>query len=476
MAPPAAIQVEAVSDTQGVTLPDPTSSALPHKSNHIYFRDVKAPRDHGPSSQWGTAAPSSSSQFKSPYSSETKKPRAKRWDTLLTEESLARKGSSLKNAATFLSKPGIISLGGGLPSSAYFPFAEMTATVPTVPGFTEEETMTNGTKIVAGKHDLAAGKSIFDIGTAFNYGQGTGSAQLLRWVTEHTELVHDPPYADWTCNMTIGSTSAFDMAMRMFVRKGEYILTEEYTFPTTIEATQPMGIKMVGVRMDEGGLIAEALDEVLSAWNPAERGGAAKPRVLYTVPTGQNPTGATMDTERRRKVYRICQKHDVFILEDEPYYFLQMPQYNSSVPSPDDSRTDHDSFLQALIPSFLSMDVDGRVMRMDSFSKVVAPGSRLGWITASEQLVERYKVHVDCSTQQPSGFSQLMLFKMLDEHWGHSGYLDWLKHIRTEYTRRRDVIVQACEKYLPRDIVSWVPPRAGMFVSLLFLVSASEPC
>jgi aromatic amino acid aminotransferase I len=383
----------------------------------------------------------------------------------LTAESLARKGSTLKNAATFLSKPGIISLGGGLPSSAYFPFAEMTVTVPTVPGFTEQETMANGTKLVAGKNDLLTGKSIFDISTAFNYGQGTGSAQLLRWVTEHTELAHDPPYADWACNMTIGSTSAIDMAMRMFLSPGDYMLAEEYTFPTAVEATMPLGIKMVGIKMDQGGMVAEALDDVLTQWNPKERDGAAKPRVIYTVPTGQNPTGATMGKERRQQIYAICQKHDVFILEDEPYYFLQMPEYVSGTPSPDSSKTDHETFLKSLIPSFLSMDVDGRVMRMDSFSKVIAPGSRIGWITCSEQLIERYKVHVDCSTQGPSGFSQLMLFKMLDEHWGHSGYLDWLKHIRTEYTRRRDVIVQSCERHLPTDIVSWAPPRAGMFVS-----------
>jgi aromatic amino acid aminotransferase I len=102
---------------------------------------------------------------------------------------------------------------------------------------------------------------------------------------------------------------------------------------------------------------------------------------------------------------------------------------------------------------------------MDSFSKVVAPGCRLGWVTASEEIIERYKMHVDASTQGPSGFSQLMLFKLLDEHWGHLGYIDWLKYVRSEYTRRRDVIVAACEKHLPKEMVSWVPPRAGMFVS-----------
>jgi aromatic amino acid aminotransferase I len=70
---------------------------------------------------------------------------------------------------------------------------------------------------------------------------------------------------------------------------------------------------------------------------------------------------------------------------------------------------------------------------------------------------------VDVCTQSPSGISQLVLYKLLEDHWGHAGYLDWLIHIRMEYTARRDAILTACERYLPKDIVSWVPPMAGMF-------------
>lgn len=311
-------------------------------------------------------------------------------------------------------------------------------------------------------------KSIFDISTAFNYGQGSGAAQLLRWVTEHTELIHHPPYADWACNVTVGSTSAFDMALRMFCQRGDYIISEEYTFSAAVETALPMGVKVEGVKMDEQGLLPEDLDHMLQIWDPAKRDGARKPFLLYTVPTGQNPTGATQSAQRRKAIYRVAQKHDLYILEDEPYYFLQMDPYTSTTNAgPDDPAppSTHDEFLKALVPSYLSMDVDGRVMRMDSFSKVISPGLRTGWITASSQVAERYRLHADVSTQCPSGVSQLVLFKLLDEHWGHVGYLDWLMHLRGEYTRRRDVIVKACEKHLPRAVVSWVPPRAGMFVS-----------
>lgn len=347
--------------------------------------------------------------------------------------------------------------------------------VPTPPHFTEAETATTGQDVKVGKYDAAKNENggVFDLSIAMNYGQSVGSAQLLRWVTEHTELINNPPYADWRCSLTIGSTGALEQALRMFCdrTRNDAILTEEYSFSTALETAAPLGIKVFGVRMDGEGLLAESLDEILSTWDESARDGARKPSVLYTVPSGQNPTGATQSLQRRKDIYKVCQKHDIFILEDEPYYFLQMLPYTGpdspAVPPP----ATIEEFLSGLVPSLLSMDVDGRVMRMDSFSKVVVPGSRVGWITASEQVVERYIRHAEVCSQGPGGISQILMYKLVDETWGHEGYMRWLMHLRLEYTRRRDAILAACEKYLPRDIVSWVPPAAGMFVSSPHLLS-----
>ncbi|KAI4907392.1 hypothetical protein J4E90_009421 [Alternaria incomplexa] len=381
---------------------------------------------------------------------------------IMTKEATIRKGNSLKEAAKYLGTPGIISLGGGLPSSEYFPFEELSIKVPTIGHFSEAETRESGVTITAGKHDLAENKSNFDIATAFNYGQGSGSAQLLRFMTEHTELIHDPPYQDWKCTMTIGSTSATDMCLRMFTRPGDMILSEEYTFSAFVETARPMGVRVCGVPIDNEGLLPDEMDSLLTNWDQTARG-ARKPHILYTVPTGQNPTGATQSAERRHALYKVCQKHDIHILEDEPYYFLQMQPYTGanapSVPPP----ASHADFIESLVPSYLSIDTDGRVIRFDSFSKVIAPGSRIGWITAPAEVVERYSKHADVSTQNPAGMSQLILFKLLDEHWGHAGYLDWLIHMRMQYTHRRDIILSACTKYLPTEVMSWKPPMAGMF-------------
>ncbi|KAI1739314.1 aromatic amino acid aminotransferase-like protein [Xylaria scruposa] len=416
----------------------------------------------------GTAAYSDSDMFKSPHA--YNQPKARRWDHLLSPEAVARKPCVLKKAATLLKKPGLLSLGGGLPSSDNFPIESISMQVPHPPVFDHASIELPDSDITIGKHDIRDKDGVFDLATALNYGQAVGSAQMLRWVTEHTELVSRPPYADWQCALTIGSTGALDSALRMFCDRGrkDSILTEEYSFSTALETITPMGINIVGVRVDEQGLLPKNLDEILSNWDEAARG-ARKPTVLYTVPSGQNPTGATMGAKRRKEVYDVCSKHDVFILEDEPYYYLQMPPYDKTNSAAQPGAVDTslnqstEDFLNSLIPTLLSIDVDGRVLRMDSFSKVVVPGSRLGWVTGSEQIIERYIRHTECSSQGPAGFSQALMYKLLDETWGHEGYLRWLMNLRSEYTRRRDALLDACERHLPKDVVSWTPPAAGMF-------------
>lgn len=383
----------------------------------------------------------------------------------LSLESRHRQPCTLKQAARHLKKPGLISLGGGLPSSQYFPFAEITIKVPRAPNFSEEETLSSGQTVRVGKYDVSERDSEYDLSIALNYTQSTGSAQMMRFVTEHTELVYNPPYADWQCCQTIGSTGALEQALRMFIDKdrGDSVLTEEYSFSTALETIAPLGVKAFGVKIDAEGLIPESMDEILSSWDENARS-ARKPHVLYTVPSGQNPTGATQGAARRQAIYDVAQKHDLYIIEDEPYYYLQMPPYKGPNTAGAALPDNVEDYLASLIPSLLSIDVDGRVMRMDSFSKILVPGSRLGWITASAQIVERYIRHAEVASQGPSGFSQIVLYKLLDETWGHDGFLRWLMNLRTKYTKRRDTILAACEKHLPREIVSWNPPVAGMFV------------
>ncbi|KAL2263232.1 hypothetical protein VTK26DRAFT_7651 [Humicola hyalothermophila] len=468
------------------------------------------------------AAHSDSDMFKGPT---VGRPKAKRMDHHLTRESTLRTPCKLKQAAKHLKKPGLISLGGGLPCPENFPISSLSLHVPVPPHFSEAATLAGGEDVHIGKYDASSSRpsspiipsslsispppspptttittttaaaaaaatkegttsatatagpsgqprgSEYDLSIALNYGQATGSAQMLRFVTEHTELVGAaPPYADWRCCLTVGSTGALELALRMLCGgEGDDapLLTEAYSFSTALETAAPMGIGVVGVPMDREGLVPGEMERILREWDRT-RGGRRRsrrrPHVLYTVPSGQNPTGATQSERRRREIYEVAKRWDVFIIEDEPYYYLQMPPPTvGQGAGTGDKEKGLEEWLDSLIPTYTSMDVDGRVLRMDSFSKVVVPGSRMGWITASEQIVERFIRHAEVANQGPSGFSQVILHKLLDERWGHEGYLRWLMHLSREYTRRRDVMVAACEEFLPKELVSWDPPAAGMF-------------
>ena len=119
--------------------------------------------------------------------------------------------------------------------------------------------------------------------------------------------------------------------------------------------------------------------------------------------------------------------------------------------------------ISSIIPTFLSLDVDGRVLRLDSLSKILAPGIRLGFITASVQLIERLIRILELTSQAPSGFSQSIAYQLLAQHWGHEGFFKWLIYIRSEYTTRRDVCCRAIDRYLPREVMEYTVPSAGMF-------------
>jgi aromatic amino acid aminotransferase I len=423
----------------------------------------------------------------------------------------------------YFSQPGILSLAGGLPSPAYFPVSDISANVLVPESFTlsptEPSTSLSWLWKLFGSHNATKEKTQAvtvpkypavegDINLAISLQYGTASAQtqLQDFLKRFTSEVYRPAFEDWTILIDTGNTDGWSRAFMTLCNPGEGVLCEEWTYPSAMASMFPFNIKPVSVAMDGLGMKSDDLENLLSQWDPVSRQ-MPRPHVMYIVPVGQNPSGSTMSIARKKQIYDICVKYDVIIVEDDPYYFLQLGTYTSkydrstsATPSGKPSADESLRYVSTLTPSFLNFDYEGRVIRLDTFSKTIAPGSRLGWFTCNPVFAERLERQGETTSQAPCGFGQALITKIL-MHWTYDGYIRWLRGLRTEYQQRRDffidclteefhlhevpavtgvwegcIVYQASskvkkstrmtEKYSPRNrtMFSFVPPVAGMFV------------
>lgn len=386
---------------------------------------------------------------------------------LLSVEAKSRKSSPLKTAFKYLADPNVVFLGGGLPLADYFPWTKVIAESPAAPfadgiGAYPKEGEAVITEVHRDPKSTVNLPTDIPLSRSLQYGFTEGQPEIIKFVTEHTKLIHKIPYEGWTAISTIGNTEAWDSVLRTFTNRGDTILVEGFTFSSALETAHGLGVTTYPTPVDDFGIIPEKLEEILNDWV------GPKPKLLYTIPTGQNPTGSSLSNERRVEIYKIAQEHDLLIIEDEPYYFLQMEPYTKDVSKRSTkSIKNHQEFIDGLVTSFLSLDVDGRVLRLDSFSKVLAPGSRFGWIVGQEYLLERIVRLHEVSVQNPAGFTQTLINGLL-QRWGQDGYIDWLIGLRAEYSLKRDVAIDAVEKYFPKEVSFYNPPVAGMFFTVQF--------
>ncbi|OJD13353.1 hypothetical protein AJ78_06188 [Emergomyces pasteurianus Ep9510] len=424
-----------------------------------------------------------------------------------------RMGSDVKKFYKYFAIPGIHNLAGGLPHSSYFPYDTLEASVALpyrfdTTTFDPEPTHAEKDGILLSTPPPSARLTVpkeshntnpttrIDLTTALQYGTVQGYAPLLSFIRQFVrENLHpNVPYADGPeVILTCGATDGFSKTVealtniwnedRDWIRDRECILCEEFVYMNAIQTVRPRGVNVVPVAMDSDGMMVgrkRGLAYILENWD-FSRG--KRPHLMYTVTIGQNPTGAVLPVPRRRELYAICQKYDIIIVEDDPYWHLQYPSAARELeahfrggsdgnphphpnhPSAQPNYNAHGKlsgypFLDSLVPSYLSIDTDGRVVRLDTFSKSIAPGCRLGWLTAQPKIVERVQYITETSTQQPSGFVQAMVAGLImgggdgrddDEFseddcgivsggrsvaWKADGWVRWLEGLRVGYEWR----------------------------------------
>lgn len=331
----------------------------------------------------------------------------------------------------------------------------------------------------------ADGSLPLDLSVALQYGSGQGLTVLYEWLKDIT-LNHMHPNIPYkggadiipTCGNTDGWNKVLETLTNEWsedlhpIYERQFVLAETFCYTSAIGSAKARGLGVVPVNSDDDGFLPSSLELVLSQWDYAY---GKRPHLMYTVSMGQNPTGGVISHARRREIYAICQKYDVIIVEDEPYWFLQYT-------SPEEQfggKSSGYEFLDSLTQSYLNIDVEGRVIRLDTFSKNVAPGCRLGWITAQPNIVERILRLTESSTQQPSGFVQTMVYKMLAD-WGKDGWIHWMESLRDTYGERQKIMCDLLESkqvmvnvstshadwshVQKTNLYEFVRPKGGMFV------------
>jgi len=216
---------------------------------------------------------------------------------------------------------------------------------------------------------------------------------------------------------------------------GDIVIVELPSYLAALNAFRSYGAEMIGIPMDGEGMQIDLLDKILKQITKKGK----KVKFIYTISNFQNPAGVTMSLSRRKKILKIASKHNLFILEDNPYDKLR--------------------FEGKPLPSILSFDEEGRVINLGTFSKILCPGLRLAWITGNKEIIEKIVI-----LKQATDLCTPILNQMIAQEYCSKGCID--KNIDSNisvYREKRDVMLESLEKYFPESAF-WNKPEGGFFV------------
>ena len=238
--------------------------------------------------------------------------------------------------------------------------------------------------------------------------------------------------------LTGGSAAALDHFCTLFTRTGDIALVEAPTYHEALQVLRDHGLRLLQVPTDDGGLQVEALADRLAAL--ARRGERA--RFLYLIPSFQNPSGITLSAERRPALLELAERYDLLVVEDDVYRDLA---YEGTVP-----------------PSLFALDGGRRVLHIGSFSKILAPGVRLGWLLGPEGLIERT---IGSGLRCMGGGANPLVSNILATYCQQGHLEPHIEDLRRVYRERRDVALAALAEEMPPGI-EWTRPGGGMFIWL----------
>lgn len=419
-----------------------------------------------------------------------------KFESLITERARSRKVEagfySFEIPPEITKHPNPLPLGGGTPDEGFFPIESIHLNLIDEPfQHLDYQHKTPGTNIkdinvkeqahkINESHTnhtyrYGATEDEIDIATGLQYSWGAGFPQIRKFSKDLVKRVSPPAYEDWDAIISNGSGDSLHKVADLFAEVNGTILVEEFTFTPFNTTAKSYGTTLVPVKLNirakdgkEPGIDPEYLDELLTNWDTSEYKDKLRPKALYTIPTGQNPTGLSQSLELRKKIYALAEKHNFIIIEDDPYGYISLPKYGTPNVYESGELSNDDYIKNYLQPSYITIDTSGRVVRLETYSKLFAPGLRLGFIVANKFFIERLTLYTSLSTRAPSGVSQLVFNNIVQNWGGVDGWLIWAKKIAKHYTIRRDVLLKTLydSKSYSKKQFEVVEPDAGMFIIL----------
>ena len=314
------------------------------------------------------------------------------------------KASDVRELLKLTARPEVISFAGGMPAPELFPVDDV------------------NTATAAVLHENGR--------AALQYGPTEGYLPLRKQIADrlaakngiHTDADH--------IMITAGSQQGLDFAARLFVNPGDYVLMESPSYLGAINAFKLSQPRFKEVPTDDGGMVMEELDKILATTENV--------KMIYVIPDFQNPSGRTWPLERRKQFMDIINKYEIPVVEDNPYGELR--------------------FEGEYLPALKSMDTKGLVVFLGTFSKILAPGYRLGWVCADGEILQKYNFLAQAASLQASTEAQLVVSKFID-------MFDLDEHVATIkecYRKRRDVMIQTMEREFPPE-AKFTHPNGGLF-------------
>src|SRR5262245_37397886 len=331
-----------------------------------------------------------------------------RYAGLFASRTKVMKSSAMRDLMAVTARPEVISLAGGLPDTSTFPPDTFAAVAQRI-----------------------ASESC---AKALQYGPTEGLEETKECIAE--VMAAEGMRVDLEDMLvTTGGQQVLDLVTKTLIDPGDVVIAEGPTYPGAVPVFSAYQADLVQIDMDADGMRVDLLEDALDELDREGR----RPKFVYTVPSFQNPAGVTMSQPRRRRLVELAHERELLVLEDNPYGLLR---YEGDPP-----------------PPLLSLDGGVYVMYLGTFSKILSPGIRLGWVVAPPPVLEKINLGKQAADLCTSTLSQLMV----QAYFAEGRWRDYVDSLTEIYRGRRDTMLDALADHFPPQ-AEWTRPSGGLFI------------